>query len=409
MVSFICQSKRDFLISMTKRFTRSLLSIIIAVVFAGILINLITDELKEPIQKYLDTSYKTTLWLALAVLIVALLVIEFITKSSETNQLPESTDAETRGKLIEGLRARYTERLRKRMDDELRFELELNLQYTNEGSSEIHCETYFLDDYTTGPAGNFNDLFETYLTTLKRLLILGEPGSGKTVLLLKFTQRLLGLAGEKPDFPLPVILNLATWRDEGQTFQTWLGQNLVFAAGRYGISKNLAAELAASAHLLLLLDGLDEIPAAHRNSCLHRLESYLRELNHRHAHGHTYPEVIICSRRVEYTQMSANAPVQASISILPLAPDDVRSALYHVAAEEGKGLSASRLLRTLDAHPVLSEVLNTAFFTHLALKLTDYENVNFSNIKNPIQLINQYIYIKSVLGNFIWFCVLSFS
>src|SRR5262249_19834782 len=43
------------------------------------------------------------------------------------------------------------------------------------------------------------------------LLILGEPGSGKTTVLLDLTRTLLERAGRDESLPIPVVFTLSTW------------------------------------------------------------------------------------------------------------------------------------------------------------------------------------------------------
>lgn len=55
-----------------------------------------------------------------------------------------------------------------------------------------------------------------------KLLILGDPGSGKTTTLLELAQALISQAQNNPDAPVPVVLGLSTWQGSKQKFSTWL-------------------------------------------------------------------------------------------------------------------------------------------------------------------------------------------
>jgi hypothetical protein len=174
--------------------------------------------------------------------------------------------------LLENLETRYENRMTEKMKTELRFQLELNLEYSIEGTNETYIKDYYIDSYEEKSAESFDILFADYVTKLKRLLIVGEAGSGKTVLLLQFALKLIAVAKQDFDYPLPVFLSLATWRDEQQGFETWLEENLV---AQFSFSKKYAKELATANNFLLLLDGLDEIPENDRKICLEKLRIYL--------------------------------------------------------------------------------------------------------------------------------------
>jgi hypothetical protein len=87
------------------------------------------------------------------------------------------------------------------------------------------------------------------------LLILGDPGSGKTTTLLDLARSLLSSNGES-SLAVPVIFNLSTWR-KGKGLDEWL---LTELAQKYFVPKRLGRVLLEKCLLVLLLDGLDEIP-----------------------------------------------------------------------------------------------------------------------------------------------------
>ena len=368
--------------SHNRRYIKTILQILIAVI-SGIALNLLTNTIEDPLKHvFRGEAYQYVIWLLLLILI-ALYFVDARFGDGTT----QNTAKSPRQELIDGLFKRFEKRLEQKMDSELRFEIHLNLQYTHERASE----RFRIDTLGEENAGDFNTLFQRFTGEIRRLLIVGEPGSGKTVLLLKFARRLLELAKQDPDYPVPVILNLATWRNEGQPFETWVEQNLVYAAGEYGASKEQAKELIKDNKLLLLLDGLDEAPETDRDSCLQKLFSYLRTINARRGPSQTYPEVIICSRREEYNVMMAEAPVHATVLIQPLQPAQVQDALQTIRSEQGKGFSADRLLDEVNKNPTLLNILTTAFFVHIGLKLAEDDAFNFAVITKSADLVNVYV------------------
>ena len=127
-----------------------------------------------------------------------------------------------------------------------------------------------------------------------RLLILGEPGAGKTTELLTVAQRLIDEAISDSSKPIPVIFELSSWKEK-TPIPTWIEQRFnqtyriykkrAKALARQGIQQNL---------LLPLLDGLDELGQSDQISCIEALEAFLSQ--------HPAMPAIICCRREEYEQ-----------------------------------------------------------------------------------------------------------
>jgi predicted NACHT family NTPase len=87
-----------------------------------------------------------------------------------------------------------------------------------------------------------------------KLLILGAPGSGKTTTQLELAQALVSRAEEQADYPVPVLFNLSSWKDNRQYITDWLVAEL---KSKYGVSTKLGKELLDNQKLLPLFDGLD--------------------------------------------------------------------------------------------------------------------------------------------------------
>jgi predicted NACHT family NTPase len=79
------------------------------------------------------------------------------------------------------------------------------------------------------------DISRVFDETQGKLLILGNPGAGKTTMMLELAQCLCTCA-KKPDFPIPVLFNLSNWKDDRQSIRDWLVAEL---NEKYGARKDI--------------------------------------------------------------------------------------------------------------------------------------------------------------------------
>jgi hypothetical protein len=94
------------------------------------------------------------------------------------------------------------------------------------------------------------------------LVVLGEPGAGKTVLAMLFTLGLL--ADPEPNEPIPVLLPLSSWNPQREHLHTWLANKLLDdypgLANTASYGPRAATRLIVGGRVLPVLDGLDETP-----------------------------------------------------------------------------------------------------------------------------------------------------
>jgi NACHT domain len=128
----------------------------------------------------------------------------------------------------------------------------------------------------------------------KQLLILGEPGSGKTTSMLEIAQGLLDVAQLDNTQPIPVLLNLSSWKQEQPIFE-WV---LTELTSKYKVRVDLGREWLIAGKLIPLLDGLDEVRTDWQLECSAQLSAWIiGDLEQRP------PGVIVCCRIEEYEKI----------------------------------------------------------------------------------------------------------
>ena len=133
---------------------------------------------------------------------------------------------------------------------------------------------------------------EVFEETKRQLLILGEPGSGKTTMLLELARELIDLAQEDNQQPIPVLVDLSSWKDPKQSIFEWLLGELKL---KYGLRADLATEYLKQNQLLPLLDGLDEVATGKQKTCAVAINAWMSGGLEGRPCG-----LVVCCRREEF-------------------------------------------------------------------------------------------------------------
>lgn len=149
------------------------------------------------------------------------------------------------------------------------------------------------------------------------LLILGEPGSGKSTTLYELARDLLNQAAQNPALPIPVLFNLSSWAEKRQPFRQWLVDEL---REKYQIPKALAQMWVEKDELLLLLDGLDEVKQARREECVKTINEFQQSCK-------MLVPLALCSRRAEYEVLTGKLKLSGAIILHPLTSQQINSFL----------------------------------------------------------------------------------
>ena len=228
-----------------------------------------------------------------------------------------------------------------------------------------------------------------------RLLILGEPGSGKTNELLAVAKALLQEAKQSVNFPIPVIFELSEWSsDHEKTFADWLSEQL---KEKYDVSLNISKQWIEQNQLFPLLDGLDELRRinnvetatseevdrkrqAKQLQCMRTINAFLDE--------HPATSMVVCCRRKEYEALQDKGEylkrLNGAIYLQELDDNQIRNHF--------KNSNREHLWDTLNNQPALLELVRSPLF--LLMFIVAYQG-------QPIQTTDGLldIYIEKQLGD----------
>jgi len=182
----------------------------------------------------------------------------------------------------------------------------------------------------------------------RALLILGAPGSGKTTLLLELARDLLDRAMEHVSYPIPVVFPLSTWAESRRPIAEWLVDELNL---RYDVPRKLAQEWVNDKQVLPLLDGLDEVKAEHRDTCVEAINAYRRE--------HGLLPLVVSSRTADYEALTAKLRLQGAVVVQPLSPQQVDSYLTEI------GSAGAAVRRAIGHDPMLWAMLDSPLMLNI--------------------------------------------
>lgn len=194
------------------------------------------------------------------------------------------------------------------------------------------------EDLAAGGARNLADVLAKVPTG--RLVVLGGPGAGKTMLMVSVVLELLRSARRGSGEPIPVLASLASWDPESQDLHGWLGTTIITGyldladAPPSGCTGNNRFEALLEAGLILpILDGLDEVPESARPLAITRINEQLKP-----------GEQVVVTCRTEQYQAAVSPPDgrgavlrAAAVQLNPLPLDEVVSYLRTDAGPAGEG------------------------------------------------------------------------
>lgn len=155
----------------------------------------------------------------------------------------------------------------------------------------------------------------------RRLVVLGGPGAGKTVLAVQFV--LGSLAARQPGGPVAVLFPLAGWDPRSTALRDWLSERLAAEYRPLAVvsgERTLARELLDAGLVLPVLDGFDELPAPAHGDAVRRFNA---ELDDR------LPVLLTC-RTAVWSRAVRTGDVLTAAEVVQLRPLDFDRARHYL-------------------------------------------------------------------------------
>lgn len=196
-------------------------------------------------------------------------------------------------------------------------------------------------------------IFDVFDRLNGKLLILGDPGSGKTTTLLELARHLLYRAEADDEHPIPVVFNLSAWADERKPLAEWMVSEL---NTKYQVSRKVGKAWIDAEQILPLLDGLDEVKAEYRDSCVEAINNFRSEYG--------FVDIVVCSRIVDYEALTNRLRVNGAVVLQSLTPEQVDNYLLSAGDELDTVrtvMEDDEKLRRLMTTPLMLSIVTLAY------------------------------------------------
>jgi DNA polymerase III delta prime subunit len=157
------------------------------------------------------------------------------------------------------------------------------------------------EPYSLSPGTRVSEVFDEMD---QALLILGDPGSGKTTTLLELAKELLDRADQDSNHPVPVVFHLSSWAVARHPLVDWMVEEL---RERYYVPPAIGRIWIRNQQILPLLDGLDEVVPEHRLRCVDAITQFRKDYG--------LLPIAVCSRLDEYEALRTAGGVSGELPV----------------------------------------------------------------------------------------------
>lgn len=225
------------------------------------------------------------------------------------------------------------------------------------------------------PAGS--RILDVYDNIRGSLLILGEPGAGKTTALLELARDAITRAEEDSEQPLPIVFNLSSWAARRWPLTEWLVDEL---NTKYSVPPRVGRKWVKKDQLLLLLDGLDEVQADHRIACAQTINDFIL--------SHGFTQIVVCSRTDDYRAMKQQLGLKSAVMLQPLTVDQLDEYLERAGgrlAAVREAITEDAELREMARSPLMLSILVVTYgdFGGKGLPIQGEKGTNSTRPRTP--------------------------
>jgi len=205
----------------------------------------------------------------------------------------------------------------------------LRLRWSSRGRSAPRSavlDPKALDSREAPLAGYVDDVVAAFQGLLHRqLVVIGEPGAGKTTLAMLLTLGLLRRLDRGE--PVPALVPVGSWNPIAESLETFIVRRLVedyaaFLKQHAARPADVARRLVAGAHVLPVLDGLDELPTRWHGQAIKAVDRF--------AAAPRQALVVTCRSR-EYERAVRSSEPLAGAAVVELQPVDVEEAIEYLS------------------------------------------------------------------------------
>jgi NACHT domain len=234
-----------------------------------------------------------------------------------------------------------------------------------------------------------------------RLVVLGAPGAGKTMLMVRLVLDLL--ARRLPGGPVPMLMSLASWNLRDQDLHSWLADQLCIehpglaAAVPPGAGEGSQIKALLRDNLILpILDGMDEIPDAIRGEAIAEINNILEPGE---------PLVLTCRtesyQKVVEPQQGPGAILRAATVVLcPLEAADVSKYLRDDATGPLAVTRWSAVITVLGTDAPAGQALTTPLMVGLARAIYNPRpGEQAANLPDPAELCSPDLADRDAVAN----------
>ena len=229
--------------------------------------------------------------------------------------------------------------------------MDLGLDWKDEAVEQPWDRILVAPDRPVKTLGDRDTIAGVFASAQNTLLVLGEPGAGKTTTLLELARGLVRRARESAAEPPPVVLALSTWTGRHRSLREWLLEELNV---RYQVPKRLATGWLEAGRLALLLDGLDEVREEARAACVTAINNFARE--------HAPAGLAVTCRVAEYAALHERLQLRSAICLQPLTTEQIEAYFARAGlAGLGGAIREDAALGELAQTPLMLSVMTVAW------------------------------------------------